>query len=521
MFKLSRLLSLGLILIILATPGCSKEINKDKEPLVEAPKELDTQMVTVVVPVSIENEQYKQYAEKLLLVHGFDLEFVGYDKGQGYMDYEAYLDFCMDINKERENVVMIMDSQVPNSNAAEIFEDVTDKYKSLAPKHFEMFSNKDEKEQYGIVTAANYGIQSQRLAVLVRNEYLENYDKSIRTATEYEAFLEWAHENIEDGRTPGLIPAYLYEKAYHNTYVPYDLFMPELGYISLAPALPINVGGVYIENKEQPVENTEIFALESLPQFKDAALRLRGWVENDWIDVVNYELNTPKIEQYASVVVNPADYNSKQLEFWFPGNTMRVDATEFTMFIIYPDEIPNPWLDTFQPVYYAYALKGSDNPGSFLTFIEWLFIEEDNFRLFAGLSTDTADDANKAPDQNYSQWPTLTFFYNSKWADSSSVAPSNYEEEMAQVTNYSLPLIKLLMENKVPLNKMQTEIWNQNDYKSIGDREKAHRQLMRDLYIEKRADSEALIEQFIQQQKYTKELELKIQQMIRKIHKEG
>jgi hypothetical protein len=515
MYKLSgRLLTIGLILILLTT-GCTNDTtnknkdNNDNKPTIEPPQEINTETVTLVVPNSIENEEYKEYAEKLLADRGIYIEFIGYDKGSGYIDNQDYLNYCQDIKTERENVVMFFDGPVPENNAAELFEDVSGIYETLAPKHHELFSI--EGDDYSVVTSVNDGIQSQRLAVLVRNEYLEDFQESIRTATDYEAFLEWAHENIKDGRTPGLIPAFMYEKAYHNTYVPYEIFMLELGYTSLAPAMPINIGGLYIENEQNPVEDAEIYALESLPEFKEVALKLGEWVRNDWIDVVNYEEAIPDINRYATVIINPADYSSRQLEHWFPDKSMRIDATGFSMFILYPDKTPDPWLGSFQPLYYAYVLNGSDNPNSFFTFIEWLYSEEDNYREFMGLNT---DEGHEVPDQAYQQWPALTFFYNSKWAPISSVAPSNYEEEMSQLTHYNLPVLEQLTYNRASMDKIQASLWNKKDYQSIAEREKAHRQLMRNLFIAKNDDPGALIDQFIVQQEYAAELESKIKRLI-------
>lgn len=520
MYKLSsRLLTIGLIFILLAT-GCSNDTtnnnkdNNDNKPTIEPPQELNTETVTLVIPNSIENEEYKEYAEKLLSDRGISIEFVGFDKGSGYIDNQKYLDFCLDICKDHENVIMFFDGPVPENNAAGLFEDISDMYARLAPNHHELFSN--EGDSYGIVTSVNDGIQSQRLAVLVRNEYIEEYDGLIRTATDYEAFLEWAHENIKDERTPGLIPAFMYEKAYHNTYVPYDIFMPELGYISLAPALPINIGGLYIKNEKSPVGEVDVFALESLSEFKEAALRLGTWVQNEWINVVNYDESIPDIDEYASVVVNPADYSSRQLEHWFPGKSMRIDATEFSMFILYPDEIPDPWKDSFQPLYYAYVLKGSTNSNEFFKFIEWLYSDENNYREFTGQNL---DGANSVPDQAYQQWSALTFFYNSKWTPISSVAPYNYEEEMRELTRFNLPILELLTDNRASIQKTQFELWDQNHYNSIGNREKSYIQLIRNLYIAKNEDPGAIIDNFIERQEYTEDLELKIKSLINEANK--
>ncbi|NLC43308.1 MAG: hypothetical protein GX783_03390 [Clostridiales bacterium] len=520
MYKLSsRLLTIGLILVLLAT-GCSNgatnnnKDNNDNKPTIEPPQEINTETVTLVIPNSIENEDYKEHAEKLLSDRGFSIKFVGYDKGSGYIDNQKYLDFCLGIGKDHENVVMFFDGPVPENNAAELFQDISGMYGILAPKHHELFSNEDDR--YGIVTSVNDGTQSQRLAVLIRNEYYEEYEGSIRSATDYEAFLEWANENIKDDRTPGLIPAFMYEKAYHNTHVAFDIFIPELGYTSLAPALPINIGGLYIKNEQSIVEEVDVFPLDSLPEFKEAALRLGEWVQNEWIDVVNYDEAIPDIDKYASVVINPADYSSRQLEHWFPGKQMRIEATEFSMFILYPDEMPDPWLDTIQPLYYAYVLKGSTNPNEFFKFIEWLYSDENNYREFTGQNL---DGANSMPDQAYRQWSALTYFYNSKWNPISSVAPSNYEVEMKELTHFNLPILELLTDNRASIQKIQFELWDQNGYNSIENREKSYGQLIRNLYIAKNEDPEAIIEKFVEQQDYTEELELKIKSLINEANK--
>lgn len=256
MYKLrTRLLTIGLILILLAT-GCSNGTtnnsnnndNNDSNPTIEPPQELNTETVTLVIPNSIENEDYKEFAENLLADRGISIEFVGFEKGSGYINNQKYFDFCVDIRDEHENLIMFFEWPVSESNSIDLFEDISGIYETLAPRHHELFSI--EGDNYSVVTSVNDGIQSQRLAVLIRNEYLDEYEGSIRSATDYEAFLEWASENIKDDRTPGLIPAFMYEKTYHNTHVVFDIFMPELGYTSLAPALPINISGLYIKNEQ-------------------------------------------------------------------------------------------------------------------------------------------------------------------------------------------------------------------------------------------------------------------------------
>lgn len=224
----------------------------------------------------------------------------------------------------------------------------------------------------------------------------------------------------------------------------------------------------------------------------------------------------PDFDKYASVVVNPTDYSSRQLEHWFPGKQMRIDATEFSMFILYPDEMPDPWLDTIQPLYYAYVLKGSTNLNEFFKFIEWLYSDENNYREFTGQNL---DGANSMPDQAYRQWSALTYFYNSKWNPISSVAPCNYEDEMSQLTNFNLPVMELLTEKRISMDKIQANLWTQNDYNSIGNREKSYIQLIRNLFIAKNEDPGAIIDNFIERQEYTEELELKIKSLINEANK--
>ncbi len=510
MVKLIRLISLVMILMVVLA-GCARN-NPDESERLADPKATAEETVTVVLPVPLEVDLYTANAEESLFDQWFPLEFMGYGKNSGYIDNQAYLDYCLDISQERNNVVMFFRSPVPEHNAAGLFEEITEVYRTHAPNHFETYAN--EEDNYGVATAVNDRIQSHRLAVLVRNEYLDVYQQSIRTASEYEAFLEWADQNLTDGRKPGLIRANLYEKAYHNTYVPFDLFMPEYGYVSLSPALPINIGGLYTGDEQYSVDDVDVFALESLPQFKEAALKLAEWIQDDWIDVVNIEDSLPNIEQYASVVVNPADYATGELAFCYPDKAMCVDATDFSMFILYPDRIPNPWMDSFQPLYHAYVLKGSKNPTAFFSFLEWLYHNEDNYRQFTGSDTGPSDDINHVSTQSAQPWPVLSFFYNGRWADLSSAAPANFQSETEKATNFDHPIMHRLIENRSRLDKIQADFWTHSDYAKISDREKAYKQLMGSLFHAVNENPEAVIDQFIQQQVHTEELVNKIHDLV-------
>lgn len=140
MVKSIRLLSLVMILLVIIT-GCSRTNPSESEQQVNDPKKMAEETVTVVLPVPLELDLYTAKAEESLFNEGFPLEFIGYDKGLDYIDNQAYLDYCLEISQERNNVVMFFRSPVPEHNAAGLFEEISEAYKIYAPNHYERYAN--------------------------------------------------------------------------------------------------------------------------------------------------------------------------------------------------------------------------------------------------------------------------------------------------------------------------------------------------------------------------------------------
>lgn len=487
MLKQIRITALVVSIIFIMT-ACQASESKTSQP--EASSSYSSsQKVTVVLPLALSDHDYNEIAADL--GQGlFPLEFIGYNKGSGYLDNQAYLDYGLEIGRERDNVVLLFNSPVPSQYAADYFLDITAHYKAQAAEHFTLYA--DPLNPYGVVTALNDGLAQNQLAVLVRNEYLFDYPDMISTATEYEAFLAWAAVNLTDGRKPGLVRANLYEKAYYNTYVPFEIFLPEYGYLSLTPALPTNIGGLYIKSSETIAD---VYPLESLAEFKVAALRLAEWMEQGWLDLVDTEKSLADPDHYASIVVNPADYVSWELDYTYPDLSLRIDASEFSIFPLYPDLIPDPNFAAPQPLFYAYVLQGALDPAAFFAFIDWLHNAKSNYQ---GLP------ASLQP-----------FFYKASWSEPFDTAPLNFTKAAQQLAGGADPVMQKLSQNRAELRETQSSFWTQSELRSIADREKSYRQLMASMASADKADLAKLLDRFILQQTWSDDLAARIVDLIK------
>jgi len=511
MLKWVSILAIILWLCVGCTDGLPQSVPETDEEIHGQP----AQKATLIFPVSVESSTHRQYAENLLLEQGIAIEFMGYDKDSGYLDFEHYLAYCKEIYEGRNNVFVIYPAEFHRwiGHYQDLFQEISAVYQSNAPRHHDRFIGfNDTAEQFGVPIALDN--TNHRLAILIRNEYLAEYKEPITTAKEYEAFLNWASQYIRDGRKPGAFPLFVYEMAYHNAYVPFELFMPEWGYISLSPAFPINIGGLYAPISQVHANASEIKALEGLPHLKEGVLRLRAWMDNGWMDAKNpMEWNAALIEQYASLIVNTGDYSTRNLDYWFPDRSMRVDARDCTLFVLYPDQLPNPREDRGKVLYYAAMMKGTEDPGSFFTFIEWLYSNEGNYRLFTGQET-AVQDPMPLLEKSYGQWSALSFFQYTPWTRSSPFAPSNYAEAMTSITNTEHPLVRYLIHHEEDVHKLMNTLFDRADYQTIGERENAYIDLFRTIFIRRHSDPESILDSFYEQRNpRTQAFEAKIQRL--------
>ncbi len=509
------------LLMIFSMPGCRKASENPSQPdeIENYFKELEE--VTIVVPLPGSQVKDIEHAEERLRSKGINLHFLVYPKKSGYFNYDDYISFCEKVCREHQNVVMIFKSDAEISGyllekSPGLVRDIKTDFEKNAPFYYSKYQLNNSDKIYDITLGIRDNSIPGQLAILVKNEYAEKYGKPIETAEDYAGFLQWASAfNEQDGVIPGYMPVGIYEKSYYNSYVPFDLFAQQYGYITASTVLPMDVGGIYTDLF--PKENQGFYPLENIPEFRTAMLELCTWAKNGWMEF-GFAMNIPDdMSKYASIVVNTLDYVTRDAEFFFANGNITVDAGNYTMFMLYPDRTPNPWNNIIEYNYCAVVSANTKNPESFFRFLDWLIESQQNYDYFhyGILNTDNSFDGEKtdsikgekteSPENGDNN--TLTgnkefdCFTIPSFRRISSFAPSNWNDIRKISSKLSIPLLEAFSKNYKTALSLNTRYIQRKDLEKISRRENDYIDFFYSLLSSPQDDAPEKIDAFILKQK--------------------
>jgi hypothetical protein len=514
-----RFIFILLLAIAVIVSCCSKRrTSKEEEDfLLKTDSTTKRSNITIVVPGTPDAENEK-ILEQLIHEQGFNVDIEVFNRTTKYLDYERYIEHFKNAVKKNPNAMIVLDGGISNivvERYGNLIMDLSKIYRKSAPKHYEQFYGNTKDKVYEIPLSHENDSTPKRLAVLVTSSLMKEYGKQITTAAEYEDYLAWAAESHKE-LTPGFMPLLLYEGAYDNSYTPFELFAPEFGLYSISKVLPINIGGIYTDISSDNTDKLNIYALETLPQFKESMLRLRSLVDKGWLYVqAAQNMSGFAADKYSSIIVNTGDYVFQNIGQMFPQLSYPIDASKYSINILYPDRVPEVWEGIPSIKFGGYINKGAKNPEAILAFVQWLYdSKQDNYKLFR--YGDPSTKTNDNPE--YSNWNILNYFLVPEWEKPQSIIPENWNEAIGRISGNRNTILRDLAGNQAQMNESLLKNFSQDDSKKVGDREKRYTSFFDNLLIFKREDPVKYIDSFIDQLTsggYDKYIEDKVSKIIK------
>jgi hypothetical protein len=201
----------------------------------------------------------------------------------------------------------------------------------------------------------------------------------------------------------------------------------------------------------------------------------------------------------------------------FPQLSYPIDASKYSINILYPDRVPEVWEGIPSIKFGGYINKGAKNPEAILAFVQWLYdSKQDNYKLFR--YGDPSTKTNDNPE--YSNWNILNYFLIPEWEKPQSIIPENWNEAISRISGSKNVVLRNIAGNQAQMNESLLKNFSQDDSKKVGDREKRYTSFFDNLLVYKRENPVKYIDSFINeltsggQDKY-------IEEEVRKIIKAG
>ncbi len=317
MKKFVCLLIAAITLITLAS--CNKK---------DTAKKPNNETRTEPLTVALYTEFYNGYEQKwfdrvnlLLEENGVSIKFVNQGGIKTQKDLDSINQFLA------EGAAVIIDAQNDRYIDDGLLQELT-QYEQYAPNYF---------KDLPIWNAAKIPIFSfdheslGNYAVMVRNELLDEYNRPITTASEYDQFLQWVENN-----KPNYVPlTTLITKPNYGLTNFYSLLLPEMGY------LPIDTYFYDGISLCVDIDSGEIIPVEKLPELDELIEKALYWNK--------YKIFRTESDSYSDI--ESADTVASffgQMSMLYNGYSKIIvnkpeivfHVEDFQLCVLYPDKIP-------------------------------------------------------------------------------------------------------------------------------------------------------------------------------------
>ena len=199
------------------------------------------------------------------------------------------------------------------------------------------------------------------LAVLIRNDIFAEYNREIRSASDYEELLHWLWNQHPD-IVPGIAAPMMTDKdfGFNKGYMATNLFLPERGYTSLAGMFN---QGILLENNLWMNEERQVFAFYDIDAALQSFEKFSDWNRRGLIEF-REDLSYEWLVKHPTILISMLAIRN-----------LGFDASQFTINIFPEPSVNLPSIETV-----AFAAPDID-VSEFLRFLQWLDVIE-NYAYF-------------------------------------------------------------------------------------------------------------------------------------------
>ena len=406
----------------------------------------DRQPLRIVMPKVLGRDQtaFLEYASELLANVGFNIEFEVFSKitlsPTGHIsDYSRYEQHIREELPSSDAVYLLPHGMDVPFRRDGMLTDVYDLGLEYAPMYTLQYA--ELINEPGEMKVLPVGIRLHnldRLAVLVKNDVHEEYDREIRSASDLKALLMYLKEKGFSAFAP--CAAYPYQPwvdlaVYRESrYTPLSLFMPEYGYEQ--------VDHIYqryfmYSNLYYSADDRRVYPIYELPEINKVYSEFAQWYELGLIDAMWQPL---QFSLYDTLLINTgAILGNSPRKFMPTGPNLGppIDLRDYHMYVLYPEAVRDTSPGEFSVDTRAVAGNNANIP-EFLRFMEWLEDEEhyDYFR-YGVEGVDYTLDADAEPPNPpfvYSHWEQRDMFQRLHIEEIMPInTPVNFDEEMRRI----------------------------------------------------------------------------------------
>lgn len=389
----------------------------------------------------------------------------------------------------------------------------------------------EEKKIYAVPLGKNYPFM--QTMVLVRKEIAEAYGKDIKIdrIEDYENLLKWIDKKYEQ-YIPGLCPVDVNTPSYYTndfynvlgdfldcTYV-HDIIHEDMDEDTFYCSINRDFSTIRRNDK------IHITPVTGHPDFKETMMKFITWRKDGTMDIFNYN-NDIDLSKYATILSNTANYTMFRYMQQLDTFSKILDVGDYYGYLVNASG-SSIHVGRIRDAYtYSsnFCLSGNeDGIASMLSFIEWLYLSQENYDLFMygkeGADYKIKNGRFSLLENNnniiYGNCIPYNLLENSDYMRTLDSYPANWDKVYEQVKKIG----------QVPTLSKYIHIEKGMPYENIPlgegfvDNRKRNRKFLNDLFIEMKDNPEQILNDYISekaQSQYINEVLANYQEYLAKL----